>query len=157
MKVLFVCLGNICRSPAAEGIFLDLLAKNQLADRVEVDSAGTSGYHAGGCADSRMIAHAKKRGIELLSLSRKFIPKDFEEFDYILTMDRNNYWDVRAQTDREGEKAKVIPFTDFCRRFEIHEVPDPYYGGEAGFERVLDIIEDASEGLLKKIKEELAL
>ena len=155
MKVLFVCLGNICRSPAAEGVFLNLLSEHGLEKLVYVDSAGTSGYHVGEPADARMIEHAKKRGTHLPSRARKFVPADFEEFDYILTMDRNNYWDVRSQTQDEQEKAKVIPFTDFCRRFDITEVPDPYFGGDAGFEHVLDIVEDASQGLLEKINKEL--
>ena len=151
LKVLFVCLGNICRSPAAHGIFLELIEREGLSDHFKVDSAGTSGYHAGSRADARMRDHSSKRGFELNSLSRQFIPQDFEKFDYILTMDKSNFSDVIVQTKDENERSKVRAFTDFCFNFDIEEVPDPYYDGERGFEHVLDIVEDGCRGFMKEV------
>lgn len=155
-KVLFVCLGNICRSPAAEGIFKSYVQREQLTNLIEVDSAGTSGYHEGDPADERMRLMAKTRGYDLTSLSRPFdASKDFANFDYIITMDQKNQRDVLAQ-DRHGEFAqKVLPMVSFCRIHSIDHVPDPYYRGDEGFEHVLDILEDACSGLLTQIKSDL--
>ena len=156
-RLLFVCLGNICRSPAAEGVFLHLLAREGLADQFVVDSAGTGSWHVGKPADRRMLAAADKRGIALPSRARQIDPADLGRFDRILTMDNDNLAAVEALA-RQGrpapgtEQALIEPITRHCRRFRSQEVPDPYYGGEEGFEQVLDLLEDACGGLLDQLK-----
>ena len=152
-RVLFVCLGNICRSPAAEGVFLHLLAQEGLEDRFVVDSAGTGGWHAGQPADRRMRAAAERRGIHLPSRARQLDAGDLRSFDYILTMDGSNLADVNALA-REvgGATARIEPMVRYCRRIEALEVPDPYYGGPDGFEDVLDLLEDACRGLLEELR-----
>ncbi|MCB0378379.1 MAG: low molecular weight phosphotyrosine protein phosphatase [Bdellovibrionales bacterium] len=154
-KVLFVCLGNICRSPAAEGVMKHLLHQAQLEDHVFVDSCGTSAHHEGEEADPRMQKHAEDRGYKITSIARGFRKADFEEFDYIITMDESNYNNL-VSLDRKGHfREKIAKMTDFCESIEAPSVPDPYYGGPDGFEEVLDILEDACDGFLKKIKKEL--
>ncbi len=151
-KVLFVCLGNICRSPAAEGIFKTMVKEQGLTDKIAVDSAGTSGYHTDELPDLRMRKHATRRGYTLDSLSRKFTVNDFDNFDLILVMDDNNHRDVmRLAPDLESEK-KVYRMMDFSQDFVHDHVPDPYYSGADGFEQVLDLLEDSCDGLLNKIK-----
>jgi protein-tyrosine phosphatase len=154
--VLFVCLGNICRSPAAEGVFLHLLAREGLENSFLVDSAGTGGWHVGRPADPRMRAAAARRGIDLPSRARQLEPADLLRFDHILTMDAENLSAVQslAGTLRtaEGATASVRPLTTHCRRHNSREVPDPYYGGEEGFEHVLDLLEDACAGLLEALR-----
>jgi len=149
-------MGNICRSPAAEGVMQKMILDQQLAEKIYVDSAGTIGYHAGEKADARMIKHAKKRGYDLLSISRQFDPScDFTEFDFIIAMDNKNLADLKAM-DESGQYAhKIYKMTDFCEKMKVDIVPDPYYGGDQGFETVLDIVEDGCQGLLKKINENL--
>ncbi len=150
-RVLFVCLGNICRSPAAEGVFLHLLARAGLERRYLVDSAGTAGWHVGKPADPRMVAAAGRRGIQLPSRARRLVPADLARFDHILTMDDDNLAKVEALARHHagGESRAVVePLVRYCRRLTASEVPDPYYGGEEGFERVLDLLDDACEGLL---------
>jgi len=151
-KLLFVCMGNICRSPAAEGVMKDLVLKAGLQDEIICDSAGTLGYHAGSSPDSRMTAHAKKRGIYLEHAARKFVFSDFKNFDHILVMDKDNFSNVVALDPEGSFLHKVQYLTDFCQKIKAAEVPDPYYGGASGFDLVLDIVTDACEGLLKKIK-----
>ncbi len=152
-KVLFVCLGNICRSPSAEAVFNRMIKREGLADLFEVDSAGTSGWHAGELADRRMQSHAIKRGYNLTSLSRKFEPyHDFDHFDMIIGMDDSNIGNLKRMARNANDLKKIYKMTDFSRRFDYNEVPDPYYGGSEGFELVLDILEDACEGMLHKIK-----
>lgn len=150
--ILFVCLGNICRSPAAESVMKTLLKKNGM-DHIFVDSAGTSAYHEGDMADVRMQDHARQRGYELTSLARRFDPStDFKKFDLILTMDNSNYNNVlRLAPNKEAEK-KVVPFVKWCKVHEISEVPDPYTKGAEGFELVMDIIEDACQEILTTLK-----
>ncbi|MDH6307205.1 protein-tyrosine phosphatase [Dysgonomonas sp. PFB1-18] len=151
-KVLFVCLGNICRSPAGEGIFKKMVKEQGLDNLITVDSAGTSGYHDGELPDSRMRQHGARRGYKFDSLSRKFTSRDFDNFDIILAMDDNNYRNImRLAIDLESEK-KVYRMTDFSQRYSHDHVPDPYYSGADGFELVLDLLEDACEGLLDKMK-----
>ncbi|MBT8039401.1 MAG: low molecular weight phosphotyrosine protein phosphatase [Xanthomonadales bacterium] len=148
-RVLFVCMGNICRSPAAEGVFRKLVENAGADDRFKIDSAGTIGYHAGEPADSRMRQAASRRGYSLDSRARRVVAGDFGDFDLIVTMDEANYRDV-AERDT-GQGARVVRMTDYCRRHRIDEVPDPYYGGSDGFENVLNILEDACSILLEEL------
>ncbi len=158
-RILFVCLGNICRSPAAEGVFLHRLATEGLEDRFVVDSAGTGGWHAGKRADSRMRAAASRRGIHLPSRARQLELADLTSFDRILTMDDDNLAAVRSLAQELGDRqdlALIEPMARHCRRFQAREVPDPYYGGSEGFEHVLDLLEDACAGLLDDLRAEAA-
>ncbi|KAM7258950.1 hypothetical protein ACFE04_014691 [Oxalis oulophora] len=158
-SVLFVCLGNICRSPAAEGVFTDLVKKNGLQSKFKIDSAGTINYHEGNLADPRMRAASKKRGIEITSLSRPIRPSDFIEFDLILAMDKSNREDILEAFNRwkfrdpipEDAHKKVKLMCSYCKKHSETEVPDPYYGGAQGFEKVLDLLEDACQSLLDSI------
>jgi|LSQX01.2.fsa_nt_gb protein-tyrosine phosphatase len=151
-RLLFVCLGNICRSPAAEGIMQTLVNKNGLHDIIEVDSAGTSGWHEGDLPDERMRAHGERRGYDISSLARKFRKSDFDNFDYIIVMDDNNYNNVKSLASNKLQEDKIKKMTDFLIQYKNHdEIPDPYYGGATGFELVLDLLEDACEGLMHKI------
>lgn len=152
IKVLFVCMGNICRSPAAEGALNALLQHHNLQNKVYCESAGTSGHHSGSLPDERMRAHGQKRGLTLDSLARQFQYEDFQKFDYIITMDHSNYRNV-LRLDSSGQfKEKVIPMAHLCSTLSITEVPDPYYGGDAGFEEVLDIVQDGCRGLLIRLE-----
>lgn len=152
-RVLFVCLGNICRSPAAEGVFLHLLEQEGLAEGFTVDSAGTGGWHAGQPADRRMRAAAERRGIHLPSRARQLVAADLGRFDHILTMDDANLAAVTAMAGSLGSgHAGIEPLVRYCRRLRASEVPDPYYGGPEGFERVLDLLEDACAGLLEALR-----
>ncbi len=150
-SVLFVCLGNICRSPAAEGVFLNLIKQNGLDSQYIVDSAGTGGWHVGKRADSRMRFAASKRGIEIPSISRQISIEDFESFDYILTMDKDNYETVMSLFHEQALKKKPIikPILSYSSEQSLKEIPDPYYGGEDGFEIVLDLLEDACQCFLQ--------
>ena len=151
-KILFVCLGNICRSPAAEGILKKLIKEQGLEDKISVDSAGTSGYHDGDLPDHRMRQHGAKRGYKFDSLSRRFTARDFDNFDIILAMDDSNYHNIiRLAPDLDAEK-KVFRMVDFSEKYQHDHIPDPYYSGADGFELVLDLLEDACEGLLNKLK-----
>jgi low molecular weight protein-tyrosine phosphatase len=155
-KVLFVCMGNICRSPAAEGIMTSLVKKNNLENSIQIDSAGTIAYHKGEGADPRMKKHAASRGYNLTSLARKFNPgKDFDEFDYIVTMDDDNYTNILVH-DTDGLYIdKLHKMAKFSSDPDVTEIPDPYYGGAKGFETVIDILEDTCENLLEKIKDDI--
>ncbi len=150
-KLLFVCLGNICRSPSAENIMNHLIKEAGLSDRITCDSAGTGGYHIGSPPDNRMALAARKRKIELLGEARQFNRKDFENFDLILAMDRDNYRNILAVDTAGKYKDKVRLMCQFCRSHDLKEVPDPYYGGPDGFDRVIDLLLDASEGLLEYV------
>ncbi|MFZ0487739.1 MAG: low molecular weight protein-tyrosine-phosphatase [Arenicellales bacterium] len=156
VRVLFVCLGNICRSPSAEGVFRSLLEREQLASVVHVDSAGTHAYHVGSPPDGRAQEAALRRGVDLSGLrGRRAGPEDIEAFDHILAMDRENF--VNLVSIAGGHEEKIHLFMEYSQRFDETEVPDPYYGGANGFERVLDMIEDASEGLLLELRRRHAL
>jgi len=158
MKVLFVCLGNICRSPAAEGVFRKMISDHNLNHLIAHDSCGTGGWHEGEPPDGRMIEHAKKRGYDLSDLvARQIRPeKDFNNFDLILTMDESNAINVRRLTKDPLHLKKIKAFTSYCNIHDISEVPDPYYKDEIGFELVLDILEDGCEQLVLQIKENLS-
>lgn len=153
MKVLFVCLGNICRSPAAEGVFLHQLEQADLLKKYTVDSAGTSAHHAGEWADQRMRSHAQARGIELKSISRQFIESDFDNFDLIVVMDDQNYKNCASLAHNDEHLSKLVRMTDFTPSFSEKEVPDPYYGGAAGFDHVLDMVEEGCSNLIKKCEQ----
>lgn len=148
ISVLFVCMGNICRSPAAEGIFRQMVADAGLEDRIEIDSAGTHSYHVGRPADERMRQAAASRGYQLDSIARRLVVEDFERFDLIITMDEDNY--DQAMALKPGQGAQVVAMVDYCEILDADEVPDPYYGGEAGFHTVIDILEDGCFNLLKR-------
>lgn len=148
-KILFVCLGNICRSPSAEAVFNGMIKKKGLVNELQCDSAGTIAYHAGEPADFRMKQHAQNRGYILTSISRPFEPKqDFDRFDYIIAMDRENIHDLKSMARNENDLKKIFLMTDFCSVKKHHSVPDPYFSGASGFELVLDILEDACNELI---------
>ncbi|MGL4908548.1 MAG: low molecular weight protein-tyrosine-phosphatase [Bacteroidales bacterium] len=149
MKILFVCLGNICRSPMAEAIFAKMIHEQELSAQFKLDSAGLHGYHEGERADSRMRRHAQKRGYEIVHRSRPIVMEDFERFDLIIGMDEQNMRALQQLASSKGDFAKLSRMTDYCQHIDVKEVPDPYYGGDEGFERVIDILEDACEGLLE--------
>ena len=154
IKVLFVCLGNICRSPSAEAVMKAYCDKSGLSIKIECDSAGTIGYHAGEPADHRMRQHGIKRGYNLTSISRQIKPNDFKEFDYIIGMDDDNLKNMEAFMPSPEFRKKVSKMTDYCTKPNPGYVPDPYYGGSEGFEQVLDILEDACSGLMTHICKE---
>ena len=149
-------MGNICRSPAAEGIAKKLAEKKGVDGTIEIDSAGTLDYHTGESPDSRMIKHASKRGYKLDSRARQFnSEKDFDYFDYIVTMDDNNYFEITSLDRKNKYKDKVFKMVSFGEKLKVDEVPDPYYTGSDGFEFVLDILEDSIEGLLNKVEDDI--
>jgi len=153
IKVLFVCLGNICRSPTAEGVFRHLVEQAGMDARIEVDSAGTGGYHVGDPPDGRAQAAARHRGIDIArQRARKVRRADFHDFDYILAMDRDNHENLAAICPPD-EVHRLRLFLDFAPQAGRRDVPDPYYGGAGGFDKVLDLVEDASRGLLDHIRE----
>ena len=152
VSVLFVCMGNICRSPTAEGVFRHLVRQEQLEDRVHTDSAGTHAYHIGNPPDTRALATAERRGIELHDLrARRVLAEDFDLFDYVLAMDRDNY-EILSTICPPGYETRLRMFMEFAPHLKIAEVPDPYYGGASGFERVFDMVEEAAKGLLAEIR-----
>ena len=152
-SVLFVCLGNICRSPAAEAIFLKKIEDKGIADKFIVDSAGTGSWHVGKGADERMKLAAQKRNVNIHSKARQIRIDDFKKFNYILTMDNSNYINVLKLKNSESSSdiSKVLKLQEFAIDFKEREVPDPYFGGDEGFNYVLDILEDSVSGFLKSI------
>jgi protein-tyrosine phosphatase len=154
VKVLFVCMGNICRSPTAQGVFEKLVIDAALAEQIIIDSAGTHAYHIGEPPDARATEAANRRGVDLSTQrARSVSAADFEEFDYVLAMDSSNYEALSALC-APGNEAKLKMFLEFATASGIAEVPDPYYGGSTGFERVLDLIEEAAAGLLAEIRQQ---
>ncbi|MDU1904398.1 MAG: low molecular weight protein-tyrosine-phosphatase [Dysgonomonas sp.] len=151
-KILFVCLGNICRSPAAEGIMKDIIGKRGMGDEIEIDSAGTSGYHNGDLPDSRMRRHGARRGYNFNSRSRRFTVDDFEDFDLILAMDDSNYHNIMRLSPDLDSQQKVHRMVEFSQQYKHDHIPDPYYSGADGFELVLDLLEDACEGLMQNLE-----
>lgn len=155
-KVLFVCLGNICRSPGAEGILKKILKDNNLNEKIVVDSAGTIGYHEGELPDERMRVLAASKGYELDHLARKFEPLiDFEKFDYIITMDDENYSDLLRLDPKKKYMNKIFKMADFINDKNVTEIPDPYYGSEKEFEYVIHLLEIGSKNLLAKIRKDV--
>ena len=154
-RILFVCMGNICRSPAAEIVCKKMLSGSDLAGLVEIDSAGTIGYHAGKGPDPRMAATLKARGYPIFGKARQITAEDLDDFDLILVADEENLADVR-RLDRDGSRAaKIRLLVDFCEDHDAPRVPDPYYGGQRGFEDVADLVEDACGGLLGTLRSQL--
>ena len=150
-SVLFVCMGNICRSPTAEGVFRHVVKKRNLQDQISIDSAGTHAYHIGESPDSRSQSTALARGVNLSAQrARKAVGEDFERFDYVIAMDRSNYEDLK-QLGQGADLSKLHLFMSFAKAWDNDEVPDPYYGGANGFEEVFDMVQSASEGLLEHI------
>lgn len=150
-RILFVCLGNVCRSPMAEGVMKRLVEEAGVEDYVCIDSAGTSGYHQGELPDARMRAHAAKRGYKLTHRSRKVTTDDFYDFDLIIGMDDSNIANLQSRAPSVEAEAKIHRITDYATRMVADHVPDPYYGGDAGFEYVIDLLEDACRGLLASL------
>ena len=154
MKVLFVCMGNICRSPTAEAIFRKLASENGLSDHLEIDSAGTHGFHAGRPPDARSIEHAARRGFDLKALrAREVVPADFERFDHVIAMDEENVRHLQAFCPDHHSK-KITLLLDYARDSKYREVPDPYQGKAKDFELALDLIEQGCRGLVDHLLEE---
>jgi len=157
VKVLFVCMGNICRSPTAQGTFEKCVVESGLADQIFSDSAGTHAYHVSEPPDHRAQLTAQKRGIDLSKQrARRSVVEDFTDFDFILAMDKSNYHDLLEQCPPEYQD-KVHLFLAFAQQADTDEVPDPYYGGHAGFDRVFDLVEEASVGLMEHIRKQHSL
>lgn len=154
-RILFVCLGNICRSSAAEEVMRQKLVKAGLSDLVEVDSAGLIDFHEGELSDSRMRKHAKQRGYILTHRSRPITRGDYEAFDLIIGMDDQNIQRLRRGATTETELNKIHKMTEYFIDKQSDSVPDPYYGGDSGFELVLDLLEDSCEGLIEKIRSQI--
>lgn len=152
VSVLFVCLGNICRSPSAEAIFSRLVEKRGLADKVRIDSAGTGDWHVGASPDVRAVEAAKRRGYDLSQIrARQIGENDCLDHDYVIVMDEHNLRTVQALCP----DAKVHRLLDFAPDQKVRDVPDPYYGGDSGFDEVLDLIEEATQGLVAEIQTRL--
>ena len=155
-KILFVCLGNICRSPAAQGIMESYIKDSGMENSIYVDSAGTIAYHTGEEADPRMKTCASNRGYELTHRARKFDPnKDFNDFDYIIVMDNDNYNDIKLLDKNDKYRNRIYKMAHFINKINVDAVPDPYYLAAEGFENVLDILEDGCSTLLEKVKNEI--
>jgi protein-tyrosine phosphatase len=154
IRVLFVCLGNICRSPTGEGVMRHLVEKEGMGDQVEVDSAGTGAWHIGEYPDSRMTLAARERGYRLDSRGRQLVKQDFKSFDYVIAMDAKNLSSCLSLAP-EDATAKITPMNSYIRSQEIDGIPDPYFGGGEGFELVMDLIEEGCENLLTEISDDL--
>lgn len=155
VKVLFVCMGNICRSPMAEGVFRHQVESAGLAAHFEIDSAGTHSYHIGAQPDSRGQETALRRGVDLSGLrGRQIQNEDFERFDYVIAMDEDNRSLLVSRNAATEYESRIRLFLEFAPYLELKEVPDPYYGSAGGFEQVMDMVEEASRGLLEAIRRE---
>lgn len=152
IKVLFCCMGNICRSPTAHGVFRGMVQREGLSALVEIDSAGTHAYHVGSPPDKRAQATAQRRGVDLSDLVARSVDEgDFAAFDYVVAMDQDNFLSL-SEICPNQHIDKIHLFMDFAPQMRTREVPDPYYGGAAGFERVFDLVQVAAEGLLNEIR-----
>jgi len=155
-RILFVCMGNICRSPAAEAIMNKTISDKNLSDLIEVDSAGTIDYHSGESADSRMKISAEKKGYRIDSIARQFnMAHDFRNFDYIVTMDDENFEDIASMDVQNIYADKIFRMVDFCDTCNANEIPDPYYSGASGFEHVIELLEDDTSALLNKVLDDI--
>lgn len=155
-SLLFVCMGNICRSPAGENVMRKLLEDAGLSNEIELDSAGTIGYHTGHAPDPRMSEAGRRRGLPMTGIARQVKSSDLRRFDLILAMDRENYADLMDLASNDEESSKIKLFCDFCSNHNASEVPDPYYGGARGFEHVLDLLEDGCTQILDMLQRERA-
>lgn len=152
-SILFICLGNICRSPAAEGNMLHIVEKHGMEKEFRIDSAGVGGWHTGQLPDRRMRSHGAQHGYDFSSRARQFSRSDFGRFDHIIVMDHENYADITAMAQTPEEHRKIRMMTDFLRHHPGHSsIPDPYYGGDRGFELVIELLEDACEGLFEQLR-----
>lgn len=151
-RILFVCLGNICRSPAAEGIMRHLVELRGMVHLFDIDSAGIGGWHVGQLPDARMRRHGARHGYDFCSRARQFCTADFERFDLIVGMDEENMYDLRRKARSDADREKLTCMADYLRHHPGQQtVPDPYYGGESDFELVIELLEDACEGLLEEM------
>ncbi|MEI7908881.1 MAG: low molecular weight protein-tyrosine-phosphatase [Verrucomicrobiota bacterium] len=150
-RVLFVCMGNICRSPAAEIIFRKLVADSGRSDSIEIDSAGTLGYHHGNPPDARMAATLERNGYTVAGRARQITSADLTYFDLVVTMDDDNLANVRALDSAGRWRAKIRPLVEYCSEHQARCVPDPYYGGQRGFDDVIELLEDGCAGILREI------
>ena len=152
-RILFICMGNICRSPCAEAVMQKIVEKNGMGKEIFCDSAGTIDYHKGQPADARMREHAIMRGYDLTSISRPFEKDDFEKFDFIITMDEDNFNQINFLDKEKKYTSKIRRMVDYCNSYEVKEIPDPYYGGIQGFENVLNLLEESCGELFKFVLE----
>ena len=156
LKVLFVCMGNICRSPTAEAVFRKQVADKGLQDRIVIDSAGTHAYHIGHPPDARSAETARERGLDMSKQrARRVEYADLQDFDYVLAMDSNNLMRLQAMQDEQGGNARVGLLLEYAKGASVNEVPDPYYGGPGGFDRVFDLVEAGCQGLLHEVEQHL--
>lgn len=149
-RILFVCLGNICRSPAAEIIFRKIISDAGREADFEVDSAGTIGFHQGAPPDSRMAAALTRDGFTVTGAARQIHPADLQTYDLIVTMDETNFSEVQALDPSAASHTKIRPFVSFCRHHDDLRVPDPYYGGQRGFDHVMNLLRDGCQGILEE-------
>jgi protein-tyrosine phosphatase len=157
VRVCFVCLGNICRSPTAEGVMRQRVREIGLDGRIEVESAGTADYHVGEAPDRRTVETAREHGITLNSRARQFVASDFDRCQYVIAMDASNATRLRTLARDGGEANRVRRLLEFASSSDVLDVPDPYYGGASGFETVFQLCDDGCQGLLRTIREEHAL
>ena len=156
-RVLFVCMGNICRSPAAEGVLQKLAKDNGLSDELEIASCGLGSWYVGHQADARMRSAAQLRGVSLVNRARQLDLNDYDAYDYLFAADNEVLLELQRHATTTEHKAKIHLFTEYSPSFKGREVPDPYYNGQGAFEEVLDIIEDACEGFIQHLRKEKKL
>lgn len=152
-RILFICLGNICRSPAAEGIMLHIINNEGMGHLYQVDSAGLGGWHVGELPDPRMRRHGERHGYDFCSRARKFVPEDFDRFNIIVAMDQNNYDEIMSMARTPYDYSKIVTMASYLRHHPTFKsIPDPYYGGDHGFELVISLLEDACKGLFDELQ-----